>query len=600
MSINERKNNECIEKKAKRTIDDYWARYHKTREPYVASFRIGDTSQPNESLEQRSKKFKSNNQEKGNYSLATKKNNDIPVQQLPKIVVPLLNNISNPFSKVGNNDKNYDPLNNYRNANDQWDSIHVKMPYSSMNKYQVHKSQKSKWYLIEAILSTSIPSAFALQNAIVEIKRYDMDVSRLDLTLLIDFFQSYLTTEECSHFFNETLPWIQKIALKLPELFTEPIKLLRKHQEGMVKLSSVQIASLMAHAFFCTFPGRDKTTRPDHQYATFPYINFTELYKGHASTNAEKVAVAKLKTIINYFEQVRKDNSVHIVEFHRRVLTLKESQNWQGIDLLNMWENSEQRLINCTVELKGAIEDVLNTSQVDFANKSIGGGVIGRGCVQEEIRFLINTECIIARLFTEEFDHNECMIIRGAKRYANCTGYRHSFQFVSPYDGPMSQNEEIVCMDALNFKDERTFSSTNIQYEPKWILRELNKAFCAFQSDEYNNDMLITTGHWGGGVFGGDRQLKAIIQLIAASQCKRKGVNYMAYEDEEFAKSFSNMFSLFQNIDASVGEIFRSLMDYNARRMEITHAQINSGTDPPIPSVLEHILKWLTTAAAAN
>ena len=39
--------------------------------------------------------------------------------------------------------------------------------------------------------------------------------------------------------------------------------------------------------------------------------------------------------------------------------------------------------------------------QVDFANKFVGGGVLGDGCVQEEIRFLINPELIVTRLFTE-------------------------------------------------------------------------------------------------------------------------------------------------------------------------------------------------------
>lgn len=52
-------------------------------------------------------------------------------------------------------------------------------------------------------------------------------------------------------------------------------------------------------------------------------------------------------------------------------------------------------------------------SQVDFANQFVGGGVTGSGLVQEEIRFLINPELIVSRLFTEALDHNECLIITG-------------------------------------------------------------------------------------------------------------------------------------------------------------------------------------------
>lgn len=51
--------------------------------------------------------------------------------------------------------------------------------------------------------------------------------------------------------------------------------------------------------------------------------------------------------------------------------------------------------------------------QVDFANKYIGGGVLGHGCVQEEIRFLICPEMIVARLFTEVLEPLECLVMTG-------------------------------------------------------------------------------------------------------------------------------------------------------------------------------------------
>lgn len=50
---------------------------------------------------------------------------------------------------------------------------------------------------------------------------------------------------------------------------------------------------------------------------------------------------------------------------------------------------------------------------MDFANRYVGGGVTSAGLVQEEIRFIINPELIASRLFTEELDPNECLIITG-------------------------------------------------------------------------------------------------------------------------------------------------------------------------------------------
>lgn len=52
-------------------------------------------------------------------------------------------------------------------------------------------------------------------------------------------------------------------------------------------------------------------------------------------------------------------------------------------------------------------------TQVDFANRSVGGGVLGMGCVQEEIRFLVCPELIVSRLFTEHLQDNECLVVTG-------------------------------------------------------------------------------------------------------------------------------------------------------------------------------------------
>ena len=49
--------------------------------------------------------------------------------------------------------------------------------------------------------------------------------------------------------------------------------------------------------------------------------------------------------------------------------------------------------------------------QVDFANKKIGGGVLGGGRVQEEIRFCICPELLISKLIMDHMDPNEAIII---------------------------------------------------------------------------------------------------------------------------------------------------------------------------------------------
>ena len=39
--------------------------------------------------------------------------------------------------------------------------------------------------------------------------------------------------------------------------------------------------------------------------------------------------------------------------------------------------------------------------------------MLGGGCVQEEIRFLVCPELIVSRLFTEVLEDNECLVVTG-------------------------------------------------------------------------------------------------------------------------------------------------------------------------------------------
>ena len=48
--------------------------------------------------------------------------------------------------------------------------------------------------------------------------------------------------------------------------------------------------------------------------------------------------------------------------------------------------------------------------QVDFANEYVGGGVLGRGAVQEELFFLQHPELIASRIFTERLLDKECLV----------------------------------------------------------------------------------------------------------------------------------------------------------------------------------------------
>lgn len=82
-----------------------------------------------------------------------------------------------------------------------------------------------------------------------------------------------LSEEETDSFFCNLLPKIIKLALKLPNLITSPVPLLKQHSNQSISFSQMQIACLLANAFLCTFPHRNGSTMQS-EYSSYPQINF--------------------------------------------------------------------------------------------------------------------------------------------------------------------------------------------------------------------------------------------------------------------------------------------------------------------------------------
>jgi len=57
--------------------------------------------------------------------------------------------------------------------------------------------------------------------------------------------------------------------------------------------------------------------------------------------------------------------------------------------------------------------DISNWLKIILFYRFIGGGVLGYGSVQEEIRFLICPELLPSQLFSEKMLHTEAIIITG-------------------------------------------------------------------------------------------------------------------------------------------------------------------------------------------
>ena len=78
---------------------------------------------------------------------------------------------------------------------------------------------------------------------------------------------------------------------------------------------------------------------------------------------------------------------------------------------------------------------------------------------------------------------------------------------------------KMVCYYMFSHMALRVLTSCNFD-----VGREVNKAFCGFlnhphyQTQECDSNAGVATGNWGCGVFGGDPEIKSILQWLAASQ----------------------------------------------------------------------------------
>ena len=80
---------------------------------------------------------------------------------------------------------------------------------------------------------------------------------------------------------------------------------------------------------------------------------------------------------------------------------------------------------------------------MDFANRHVGGGVLNKGRVQEEIRFTVCPELLVSILFMEEMAENEAIIISGFGQFSVTCGYAAGLEFVSMYKDDAKVNKYV-------------------------------------------------------------------------------------------------------------------------------------------------------------
>ncbi|KAI5067121.1 hypothetical protein GOP47_0017649 [Adiantum capillus-veneris] len=354
----------------------------------------------------------------------------------------------------------------------------------------------------------------------------------------------------------------------------------------------------------------------------------------------------KVRCIVHYFTRLSQAIPRGMISFERKVL----HRQLQGIFPpipgcdKHYWKNSSSSFCSIRIFDDGLIENQRsNALEVDFANRFLGGGVLRKGCVQEEIRFVISPELIAGMLFMPAMQADEAIEIRGVERFSCHTGYSSSFRFAGDYldtkqrDSQGRLETRIIAMDALRHPGQR-------QYEEALLLRETNKAFCGFlnqkltclpnqvltdvsrspylelqdhevaegnslhldenkdhaafsaditntRSDNENTTVIkqlhnvhlnsdtfseseiamgIATGNWGCGAFGGDVELKSLLQWMAASQAGRPFLHYFTFGSPH-GKMLQKVSDIIIKERWLVGDVWKLLVEYGQNRLQRMH-----------------------------
>jgi len=351
------------------------------------------------------------------------------------------------------------------------------------------------------------------------------------------------TFDERDKFFKSTFPGIVQLADRLHQLAPLPEPLVAGKQ-GKIELTQEQCACILANSFFCRW-SRDS----DFGFGTnWCFVNYDQMFSAAPNKQAK---IAKLQMLFNYFFRVTNEMPPGKITIERKVLNT--FPDFSNIDL---------PLRNLIVAEKGGIGDVSLTLEVDFANKYIGGGSMSYGCVQEEIKFSICPELNVCQLFCEVMQDNEAIVITGGEQFSKHTGYGFNLAYAGnyvdtqkDYDGNITK--KTVAIDAL------VISQFYSQFEKELIDRELNKAYVGFFEDTTADKtplIPISSGNWGCGAFRGDKQLKSILQWIAASAANRDLIYYTFDNNTDFPRDLRNFFLELRKAKTTIGEIYKAIV----------------------------------------
>jgi poly(ADP-ribose) glycohydrolase len=161
---------------------------------------------------------------------------------------------------------------------------------------------------------------------------------------------------------------------------------------------------------------------------------------------------------------------------------------------------------------------------------------------------------------------NEAIIISGTERFSEYKGYAMSMQFEDDYNDPTPFDSSKRRLRNHVIGIDATVGAFG-QFKSATILRDIIKCYAGLvrhrdlESEENGVKNIYVTGHWGCGAFGGNKELKAIQQIIGASLA---GVDlmYTSFKEAVFEERLSKFYDELISLNTKIGPLYRALISY--------------------------------------
>ncbi|XP_041974508.1 uncharacterized protein LOC121729888 isoform X2 [Aricia agestis] len=279
---------------------------------------------------------------------------------------------------------------------------------------------------------------------------------------LEQFLLEEMAEEERRNFIDNTIRIMVNRALSLKK-WRPPKGLIfsLQQQSDVTELNYNFLSSLIAHAFFSTFPKRTLKTHP-----TLQDFNFSHFFKNlHRKSQRNK-----LKSLLHYFEWLDKNNIEGNVKLSRQVMTSKQ---WLTIE---DWLECTLPLCKLMVRHEGRPERCENDDaiRICFASSRLGGETLVDGDSQESLTMFMMPELLPVMLSVEALEDNEVLKVEGVRMFSRINDRKQKTNTIELLQEPKTVT---VCL-----MDAEDYSRLPLsQWEEDNVLRELNKCLLAFQ-----------------------------------------------------------------------------------------------------------------------